>query len=78
MRRLLFSFVAAIMVVLPAQADGEVSGDDAVAIRDVIERQLDAFKRMVEDFSRHEQMALFHDNAARFYRLGEAEARGPG
>ena len=30
----------------------------------------DAYKRMVEDFSPDEQLALFHDNAARFYRLG--------
>ena len=45
MKRLFLSFVAAIMVVLPAQADEDVSGDDAVAIREVIESQLDAFKR---------------------------------
>ncbi len=28
-----------------------------------------AYKRMVADFSQSEQMALFHDNAQRFYRL---------
>ncbi|MDX1435121.1 MAG: amidohydrolase family protein [Gammaproteobacteria bacterium] len=31
-----------------------------------------AYKRMVADFSRAEQLALFHDNAARFYRLDAA------
>ena len=29
----------------------------------------DAYKRMVADFSESEQLALFHDNARRFYRL---------
>ena len=29
----------------------------------------DAYKRMVADFSADEQRALFHDNAARFYRI---------
>ena len=30
---------------------------------------LSAYKRMVVDFSEDEQLALFHDNARRFYRL---------
>ena len=29
----------------------------------------DSFKEIVADFSEHEQRALFHDNAAKFYRL---------
>lgn len=33
-----------------------------------------AYKRMVEDFSEAEQLALFHDNAARFYRIGDTRS----
>ena len=31
----------------------------------------DSFKQIVADFSEHEQRALFHDNAARFYRIND-------
>ena len=31
----------------------------------------DSFKQIVADLSEHEQRALFHDNAARFYRLND-------
>ena len=29
----------------------------------------DSFKQVMADLSEHEQRALFHDNAAKFYRL---------
>lgn len=29
----------------------------------------DAFKSIISDFSHADELALFHDNAARFYRL---------
>ncbi len=35
-----------------------------------------AYKRMVADFGRDEQLALFRDNAARFYRIDLAAAAG--
>ena len=31
----------------------------------------DSFKQIVADLSEHEQRALFHDNAAKFHRLGD-------
>jgi hypothetical protein len=36
----------------------------------------DDFKRMTRDFSSAERRALFHDNAARFYRLYRRERSG--
>jgi predicted TIM-barrel fold metal-dependent hydrolase len=34
------------------------------------------FKAIVADLGAADQAALFHDNAVRFYRLGEARAAG--
>ena len=45
-----------------SRAIDELSIDDFDAL-------FDAYKRMVADFSEGEQLALFHDNARRFYRL---------
>jgi predicted TIM-barrel fold metal-dependent hydrolase len=39
-------------------------------------RMFDDFKRITEDFARAERRALFHDNAARFYRLYSRERSG--
>ena len=37
----------------------------------------DSFKRIVADLPGHEQRALFHDNAARFYRLHDVASAQP-
>jgi predicted TIM-barrel fold metal-dependent hydrolase len=47
--------------------------DGLVADFDTI---FDGFKAIVADFGAADQAALFHDNALRFYRLGETRAAG--
>jgi predicted TIM-barrel fold metal-dependent hydrolase len=39
-------------------------------------RMFDDYKRMTRDFPARERRALFHDNAARFYRLPSRERSG--